>query len=109
MKKNVHVKESSWNEEEKYVEYNDDIISMSCWADGSGHLSVDDINFHDESGTHKSRIYSLKRQRDKINKALKVLEQIEDPKLYLNGTYKANKFKIIRQKVTKITKDRRSE
>jgi hypothetical protein len=90
MKRNVQLTYSPFNEQ-SYIEYDDGNISLSYWSDASGHLTVKDVGFDDSSGTHKSRVNELRQQRDKINKALKVLEQIEDPKLYLNGTYKAVK------------------
>lgn len=65
-----------------YVEYYDDTLDMTAFSDGSGELSVDSIGFHSSEGTHKSRIGELKRIRSIANKALAILEQIENPNIY---------------------------
>jgi len=44
-------------------------------------MDNDDIGYHREDGTHKMRVQDLKRMRRIIDKALKTLEQIENPKL----------------------------
>lgn len=87
MKRDVKLKTSKPGS--TYMEYEDDTIYVSCYDDGTGHLEVKDIGFVTEEGTHKSRISELKQKARVIAKALKILEQLEDPKFYINGTYKA--------------------
>lgn len=66
----------------EYVKYEDKTLSMKVFDDGSGELSVDGIGFHSESGTHSMRVQDLKNMKRVISKALKTLEQIENPKIY---------------------------
>ena len=65
-----------------YIKYEDKVVKMEVYKDGSGFLGVDGINFYSGEGTHKNRIKELENLARVINKALKVLEQIEDPKIY---------------------------
>ena len=65
-----------------YIQYEDKTIYVEVYRDGSGVISIDTINFSDSSGKHKDRIQELKRRKRVLNKALKTLEQIENPKIY---------------------------
>jgi len=91
MKRNVKLR-TSLADGSDYMEYEDDTVSVSCYKDGSGHLKVKNIGFVTEEGTHKDRVSKLKHKARIIAKALKVLEQLEDPKLYINGTYTSKRL-----------------
>jgi len=81
MKRNVKVHKSK--EGFKYITYEDNTIFLTSFSDGSGELNIPDINFYSDSGTYQMQVQHLKRMRRILNRALKTLEQIEDPKLYL--------------------------
>ena len=65
-----------------FISYKDKNIEMEVFRDGSGYLNVDSINIHLSDGTHRDRIRELERIARETNKALKILNQIGDPKIY---------------------------
>ena len=82
MKKAVKHKVSLAGDGFDFISYKDKDIKTEVFRDGSGYLNVDSINIHLSDGTHRDRIRELERIARETNKALKILNQIGDPKIY---------------------------